>query len=50
MQNYNIAGLSESDIRSGAEFIRECLNLDCEQRKSAAELVNHPFLKDAFKC
>ncbi|KAK7018874.1 kinase-like domain-containing protein [Favolaschia claudopus] len=50
MRNYKIPGLSEEDICEAAEFIRACLDLDDEKRKTAKELVGHIFLKKAFSC
>ncbi|KIY69683.1 kinase-like protein [Cylindrobasidium torrendii FP15055 ss-10] len=50
MSNYAIPGLTEEDINEGADFIRACLHLDHTQRKSAEELLKHPFAMKAFSC
>ncbi|KAJ7209761.1 kinase-like domain-containing protein, partial [Mycena pura] len=50
MANYSIPGLSEDEIGNAADFIRACLRLDYKERATAKELLNHPFLSNAFKC
>lgn len=48
LANYNI--LPENEIAPAAAFIRECLHLDFRDRPSASELLDHPWLRDAFHC
>ena len=45
ISNYNIAGLEAEDIMKVSDFIRACLQLDHEQRPSAAKLLEHSFLE-----
>jgi len=50
MANYKIPNLPKEEIESAAEFIRECLKFDYEERATAEDLQKHRFLKDAFTC
>ncbi|KAF7289361.1 Kinase-like protein [Mycena indigotica] len=48
MQNYNISGLAEEDIKESADFIRACLQLDHTKRPTAGELLKHSFAMKAW--
>ncbi|KAL0957553.1 hypothetical protein HGRIS_001340 [Hohenbuehelia grisea] len=48
ISNYKIQALDDNDIREAADFIRSCLHLDWTQRKTAEELLKHPFALQAF--
>jgi serine/threonine-protein kinase SRPK3 len=47
MMNY---GLPEAEAASAADFIRACLHLDPEERSSASDLLDHPWLEMADMC
>lgn len=48
--NYKIEGLSEEDMKDGADFVRCCLELDHEKRPTARTLLDHRFMRKAFGC
>lgn len=50
MANYQIPSLPKHEIESAADFIRECLKFDYEERATAEDLQKHRFLVDAFLC
>ena len=47
MINY---GLPEQDAASAAVFIRACLQLNAEERLTAVDLLDHPWLEMAYLC
>ncbi|OJA19610.1 hypothetical protein AZE42_13233 [Rhizopogon vesiculosus] len=47
MTNY---GLQAVEAASAAAFIRACLHLDSEERSSASDLRDHPWLEMAYIC
>jgi len=47
MTNY---GLQAVEAASAAAFIRACLHLDSEERSSASDLLNHPWLEMTYIC
>jgi serine/threonine-protein kinase SRPK3 len=47
MINY---GLPEPEATSTAAFLSVCLRLDPEERPSASDIPNHPWLEMAYMC
>jgi serine/threonine-protein kinase SRPK3 len=47
MINY---GLPEPEATSAAAFISVCLRLDPEERSSASDVLDHPWLEMAYMC
>ncbi|KAF5318541.1 hypothetical protein D9619_010851 [Psilocybe cf. subviscida] len=50
IENYNVPGVIKEQIGALAEFIRDCLNLDPAQRKTAGDLQNHGFFNVVGPC
>jgi serine/threonine-protein kinase SRPK3 len=46
----DVSDLADCDINPAAEFIRACLRLDPDDRPTAAQLLEHPWMKGAEVC
>jgi serine/threonine protein kinase len=46
----DVSDLADCDINPAAEFIRGCLRLDPDDRPTAAQLLEHPWMKGAEVC
>ena len=46
----DVSNLADYDIYPAAKFIRACLRLDPDDRQTAAQLLEHSWLKGAEVC